>query len=54
MRERDKSEMPLLTLSYKYFLLRHSFSTLPSCILKPIFLAATLFGKPKNSSENLP
>jgi len=45
--------MPLLSLSYKYFLLRHSFSTLSFNILKPIFLAAASFEKPKNSSENL-
>ena len=45
--------MPLLTLSYKYLLLWHSFSTLPFYILKPIFLAAASFEKPKNSSENL-
>lgn len=43
--------MPLLTLSYKYFLLRHSFSTLPFCIFKPIFLVAASIEKPKNSSE---
>ena len=43
--------MPLLSLSYKYSLLRHPFSTLPFCIITPIFLAAASFEKPKNSSE---
>ena len=54
IRQRDKSEMSLLYLSYKYFVLRHSFSTLSFCILKPIWMVAALFEKPKNSSENLP
>ena len=51
IRQRDKSKMPLLSLSYKYLLLRHYLSTLPFCIFKPIFLAAALFENPKNSSE---
>jgi len=41
----------LLSFSYKYFLLWHSFSTLPSCIFKPISLVAALFEKPNNSSD---
>ena len=45
--------MPLLSLSYKYFLLRHSFSTSSFYIPKPIFLAAASFEKLKNSSESL-
>ena len=53
-RKIDKSEMPLLTLSYKYFHLQHSSSTSSFYILKPIFPAAASFGKPKNSSEILP
>ena len=53
IRQGDKSDIPLLTLPYKYFLRLHSFSTLPSCIPKPISLAATSSKSPR-TPVNLP
>jgi len=38
MRQRDKSDLPLLVLSYKYFLLEYSFSTLSFLSQKSTFL----------------
>jgi len=46
--------MPLLTLSYKYFLSRHSFSTLSSCILQTHLPGGGIVEEPKNSSKNHP
>ena len=46
--------MPLLTLSYKYFLPWHSFSTFPSRILKPISLAAALLKSPQTPAKSSP
>jgi len=40
MRQRDKSDLPLPVLSYKYFLLRYSFSILSFYSPKPTFTAA--------------
>ena len=37
IQQRDKSKIPLLTSTYKYFLPQHSFSTLPSSI--PMFIS---------------
>jgi len=45
--------MPLLTLPYKYCLLRYSSSILSFHILKPTFLAVALFEKLKNSGKDL-
>jgi len=53
MWQRDKSKMPLLTLPYKYCLLRYSSSISSFHILKPTFLAAALFKKLKNSGKDL-
>ena len=61
MRRRDKLDLPLPSLSYKYFLLRYSSFILPFYSLKPTFFAAALFenfnnsGKyrPQHSSESL-
>jgi len=46
MRQRDKSDLPLPDLSYKYFLLWYSFSILSFYSPKSTFLAAA---PPKNS-----
>jgi hypothetical protein len=53
MRQRDKSNLPLPFLSYKYFLLRYSSSILTFYSLKPTFLAAALLDNFKNSSKDL-
>jgi len=42
IRQRDKSKIPLLTSTYKYFLPQHSFFTLPYSIPKFIFPAVAL------------
>ena len=51
MRQRDKSDLPLPVLSYKYFLLRYSFICHPTTP-KSTSLAAALFEDSKNSSKN--
>jgi len=48
IRQRDKLEMPLLTLSYKYFFSWYSFSTLPSFIS----LAAALSKSSRTSAKS--
>ena len=53
MRQRDKSDLPLPVLSYKYFLLRYSFSILSFYNPKSTFLAAALPKNSKNFSKNL-
>ena len=53
MRQRDKSDLPLPVLSYKYFLLRYSFSILSFYSLKSTFIAAALPESSKNFSKNL-
>ena len=53
MRQRDKSDLPLPVLSYKYFLLRYSFSILSFYSHKSTFLAAALPENSKNSSKGL-
>ena len=52
MRRRDKSNLPLPVLSYKYFLLRYSFSILSFYSLKSTLLAAALFEDFKNSGKD--
>ena len=51
MRQRDKLDLPLSVLSYKYFLLRYSFSILSFHSLKSTFLTAALPEISKNSSK---
>jgi len=53
MRQRDKSDLPLPFLSYKYFLLWYSSSILSFYNLKPTFLAAASFGDFKHSGKDL-
>jgi len=53
MRERDKSDLPLPVLSYKYFHLRYSFSISSFHILKSTFLVAAPSKNSKNSSKGL-
>jgi len=53
MRQRDKSDLPLPVLSYKYFLFWYSFSILSFYSLKSTFLAAALPENSKNSSKGL-
>ena len=53
IRRRDKSDLPLPSLSYKYFLLRYSSSILSFYSLKPTFLAAVLFENYKDSGKDL-
>ena len=53
MRQRDKLDLPLPVLSYKYLLLRYSFSILSFCSPKSSFLAATLPKDFKNFSNLL-
>ena len=53
MRQRDKSDLPLPFLSYKYFLLRYSSPILSFYSLKPTFLAAAPFKNFKNSDKDL-
>jgi len=48
MRQRDKLDLPLPVSSYKYFLLRYSFSVLSFYSPKSIFLAAA----PPEDSKN--
>ena len=52
MRQRDKSDLPLPVLSYKYFLLRYSFSILSFYSLKSTLLAVALFEDFKNSGKD--
>ena len=54
MRQRDKSDLPLPSLSYKYFLLRYSSSILSFYSLIPTFLAAALLKNFKNSGQGSP
>ena len=54
IRQRDKSELPLLTLSYKYFLPWYSFSTLSSCILQTHLSGGGIAEELKISSKNPP
>ena len=54
IRQRDKSEMPLLTLSYKYFLPQHSFFTLSSCILQTHLSGGSIVEEPKNFNKIFP
>jgi len=51
MRQRDKSKMPPIILTYKYFLPQYSFSTLPFSIPKLIFSDGDLNEK-LNTSNN--
>jgi len=53
MRRRDKSDLPLPSLSYKYFLLRYSSSILSFYSLKPTFLAAASSEDFKHSGKDL-
>ena len=53
IRQRDKSDLPLPVLSYKYFLLRYSFSILSFYSPKSIFLAAALPENSKNFNKSL-
>ena len=53
MRRRDKLDLPLPSLTYKYFLLRYSSPILSFHSLKPTFLAAVLFENLKNSGKDL-
>jgi len=53
MRQRDKSDLPLPDLSYKYFLLRYSFSILSFYSPKSTFLAAAPPEDPKNFNKGL-
>ena len=53
MRQRDKSNLPLPVLSYKYFLLGYSFSILSFYSPKSTFLAAASPENFKNPSEGL-
>ena len=53
MRQRDKSDLPLPVLSYKYFLLWYSSSILSFYSLKSTFLAAALPENSKNFSKSL-
>jgi len=52
MRRRDKSDLPLPSLSYKYFLIWYSSSILSFYSLKPTFLAVALFENFKNSGKD--
>jgi len=54
MRQRDKSDLPLPSLSYKYFLLRYSSSILSFYNLIPSFLAVALLKNFKNSAQGSP
>jgi len=53
MRQRDKSDLPLLDLSYKYFLLRYSFSISSFYSQKSTFLAAAPPEDSKNFNKGL-
>jgi len=53
MWQRDKSDLPLPVLSYKYCLLRYSFSILSFYCPKSTLLAAALFENFKNSGKDL-
>jgi len=53
MRQKDKSDLPLPSLSYKYFLLRYSSSILSFYSLIPTFLVAALLENFKISSKDL-
>jgi hypothetical protein len=53
MRQRDKSDLPLPILSYKYFLLQYSFTILSFYSSKYTFLAAALPENSKNFSKSL-
>ena len=52
IRRRDKSNLPLPILSYKYFLLGYSFSIASFYSPNSAFLAAALFESFKNSNKN--
>jgi len=52
MRQRDKSNLPLPSLSYKYFLLWYSSSIVSFYSLIPTFLAVALLDNFKNSSKD--
>ena len=54
MQRRDKSDLVLPSLSYKYFLLRFSSSILSFYSLIPTFLAAALLKNFKNSGQRSP
>jgi hypothetical protein len=55
MRQRDKSKIPPLISTYKYFLPQYSSSTLPFSIFNPISSGEDLDEKLQNSSnEKLP
>jgi len=53
MRQRDKSDLPLPVLSYKYFLLWYSFSILSFYRPKSTFTAAAPLEDSKNFNEGL-
>ena len=52
IRRRDKSNLPLPVLSYKYFLLGYSFSIASFYSPNSAFLAVALFESSKNSNKN--
>jgi len=52
MRQRDKSDLPLPSLSYKYFLLWYSSPILSFYSLTPIFLAMALLKNFMNSGKD--
>ena len=54
MRQRDKSDLPLPVLSYKYFLLGYPFSIASFYSPNSAFLAAALFENSNNSSKSFP
>jgi len=54
IRQRDKSEIPLLTLSYKYLFPQHSFSILPSFIPPNSSLWRWYWRRAQEPQQNLP
>jgi len=54
MQQRDKSDLPLPILSYKYLLLWYSSSIMSFYSLKSTLLAAALFKNFKNSGKDFP
>ena len=53
MRQRDKSDLPLPVLPYKYFLLRYSFSILSFCSPQSTSLATTILEGSENFNKDL-
>ena len=54
IRQRDKTDLPLLTLPYKYFLPWHSSSTLSFYILQTHLSGGGIVGELNNSNKDLP